>query len=121
MDRAMAALWRGADLSTLSRGQGLGASLQADEMALLQEDDAAMVSETLNAQVDAVVVRELFGRERPRAGFRLKADDDAARLAHVELLERLAKLGAPVAVAGLHERLGLPAPGPGEATLPAKP
>jgi len=115
MDRAMAALWRGADLSTLSRGAGLGASLQADEMALLEQDDAAMISETLNAQVDAVVVRELFGEERPRARFTLKPDEDAARLTHLELLQRLANLGAPVAVAGLHERLGLPTPGPDEA------
>ncbi len=90
-------------------------------MALLQEDDAATISETLNAQVDAVVIRELFGQEMPHAGFRLKADNDAARLTHLELLERLVKLGAPVAVTGLHERLGLPAPAPGEATLPTKP
>jgi len=120
MDRAMAALWRGADLSTLSKGQGLGASLQADEMALLQQDDAAMISETLNTQVDAVVVRELFGQEAPRAGFRLKADNDAARLTHLELLERLVKLGAPVAVTGLHERFGLHPPAPNEAILPTK-
>ena len=117
MDRALAALWRGADLSTLSKGQGLGASLQAGEMALLEQDDAALVSETLNAQVDAFVVRELFGDERPRARFVLKPDEDAARLTHLELLERLVKLGAPVSVAGLHERLGLPVPSPGEPTL----
>jgi phage gp29-like protein len=117
MDRAMASLWRGADLSTLSRGQGLGASLQADEMALLEQDDAMMISETLNAQVDAVVVRELFGEERPRARFCLKPDEDAARLVHLELLQRLANLGAPIAVAGLHERLGLPVPAPGEAMV----
>ncbi len=117
MDRAMAALWRGADLSTLSQGAGLGASLQAEESMLLQQDDAAMVSETLNAQVDAVIVRELFGNERPRAGFRLKSDNDAARLAHIELLERLAKLGVPVPVDGLHARLGLPLPTSGAATF----
>jgi phage gp29-like protein len=121
MDRALASLWRGADLSTLSRGQGLGASLQADEMALLEQDDAAMISETLNAQVDAFVVRELFGDERPLARFCLKPDADAARLVHLELLQRLANLGAPVAVAGLHERLGLPTPAPGEATLKSNP
>ena len=120
MDRAMAALWRGADLSTLSRGQGLGASLQADEMAMLEQDDAAVVSETLNAQVDAFVIRELFGDERPRARFVLKPDQDAARLTHLELLERLVKLGAPVSVAGLHERLGLPTPEPGVQTLSLK-
>jgi phage gp29-like protein len=120
MDRALAALWRGADLSTLSRGAGLGASLQADEMALLEQDDAAMISETLNAQVDALVVRELFGDERPRARFCLKPDEEAARLTHLELLQKLANLGAPIAVAGLHERLGLPVPAEGEATINGK-
>jgi phage gp29-like protein len=120
MDRAMASLWRGADLSTLSRGQGLGASLQADEMAMLEQDDAALISETLNAQVDAFVIRELFGNERPRARFVLKPDEDAARLTHLELLERLVKLGAPVSVAGLHERLGLPTPEPDEPMLSPK-
>ncbi len=120
MDRAMAALWRGADLSTLSKSQGLGASLQANETLMLQQDDASLISETLNSQVDAFVVRELFGNERPRAGFHLKTDTDAARLAHLELLERLVRLGVPVAAAGLHERLGLPVPAVGEATLPLK-
>ena len=120
MDRAMAALWRGADLATISKGQGLGASLQANETTLLQHDDAALVSETLNAQVDTWIVRELFGNERPRAGFQLKTDNDAARLTHLELLERLVRLGVPVATAGIHERLGLPAPTVGEATLPLK-
>jgi phage gp29-like protein len=120
MDRAMASLWRGADLSTLSRGQGLGASLQADEMAMIEQDDAALISETLNAQVDAFVIRELFGNERPHARFVLKPDEDAARLIHLELLERLVKLGAPVSIAGLHERLGLPTPEPGEETLSVK-
>jgi phage gp29-like protein len=120
MDRAMAALWRGADLSTLSRGQGLGASLQADEMALLEQDDAAMISETLNAQVDTFIIRELFGEERPRARFCLKPDTDAERLTHLELLQKLANLGAPIAVAGLHERLGLPVPSPDEPTLGKK-
>jgi hypothetical protein len=33
------------------------------------------------------------------------------------LLQRLANLGAPIAVAGLHERLGLPVPAPGEAMV----
>jgi phage gp29-like protein len=120
MDRAMAALWRGADLSTRSRGQGLGASLQADEMALLEQDDAALVSEALNTQVDTFVIRELFGAERPRARFVLKPDQDAARLTHLELLERLVKLGAPVSVAGLHERLGLPTPAADEPKLSLK-
>jgi len=119
MDRAMASLWRGADLSTMSRSQGLGASLQADEIAMLEQDDAALISETLNAQIDALVLRELFGDETPQAWFRLKPDEDAARLTHLELLQKLVNIGAPVGVAGVHERMGIPRPAPGEQTLPA--
>ena len=70
--------------------------------------------------MDAFVIRELFGNERPRARFVLKPDEDAARLTHLELLERLVKLGAPVSVAGLHERLGLPTPEPDEPMLSPK-
>jgi phage gp29-like protein len=121
MDRAMATLWRGADLATLSKSQGLGASLQSGEADVLEQDDATLVSETLNAQVDAVVLRELFGDETPLAYFRLLPRQEAARQAYLDLVERLVKLGVPVTLAGLHERLGLPRPSPGEPTLPKLP
>jgi phage gp29-like protein len=121
MDRAIAALWRGADLATLAKGSGTGASLQSAEADLLEQDDATLISETLNAQVDAVVLRELFGHETPRAYFRLLPRQDTARLAYLELVERLVKLGVPVTLAGLHERLGLPRPAPGQPTLPKLP
>ncbi|MGA2052308.1 MAG: DUF935 family protein [Opitutales bacterium] len=121
MDRAMAALWRGADLATISKGAGAGASLQADETDLLEQDDATLVSETLNAQVDAVVLRELFGAETPRAYFRLLPRQDTARLNYLSLVERLVKLGVPVTLAGLHERLGLPRAAPGDPTIPKLP
>lgn len=63
-DRAIAARWRGADLSTISQGQaGLGASLQGDETDLILEDDAEMISETLNRQVDRFVLDYTFGPE----------------------------------------------------------
>ena len=121
MDRAMATLWRGADLATLSKSQGLGASLQSGEADVLEQDDATLVSEALNAQVDAVVLRELFGDETPLAYFRLLPRQEAARQAYLDLVERLVKLGVPVTLAGLHERLGLPRPSPGEPTLPKLP
>jgi phage gp29-like protein len=121
MDRALAALWRGADLATFSKSQAIGASLQSAEADLLEEDDASLISETLNAQIDTVVLRELFGPETPRAWFRLLPRQDSARHAYLDLVERLVKLGVPVTQAGLHERLGLPRPAPGEPTLPKLP
>lgn len=72
MDRAMATLWRGADLSTISKGDGNGASLQGDESDLIEQDDAEMISETLNTQVDPQVIRALFGEGvKPLAYIRL--------------------------------------------------
>jgi len=63
MDRGISVLWRGADLSTISRESGIGASLQKDEPDLLAEADAAMLGESLNEQVCRHVIQILFGEE----------------------------------------------------------
>jgi hypothetical protein len=62
MDRVMIALWRGADLGTLSRNQGYGASLQGEESRILEVDDAKLISETLNNTLDRQVIKLLFGQ-----------------------------------------------------------
>ena len=67
--KALSALWRGADLSTIS-GQGgdnTGASLQGDESDLLEQDACEMISETLQAQVERHVIRMVHGDEEPLA------------------------------------------------------
>lgn len=63
MDRALASIWRGADLSTMSagQGQGQGASLQEQESDLLEQQDGMIVSETLNESVDRAVIAWTFG------------------------------------------------------------
>jgi hypothetical protein len=73
IDRMIAALWRGADLSTISRDRGYGASLQEKETCALEEDDAELLTETLNEYVDKWVIRYLFG-------------EDAQPLANVKVL-----------------------------------
>ena len=63
-DRAMASLWRGADLSTMSakgNADSTGASLQNDEADILLADDTQMINDTLNMQVDPLVLRWNFG------------------------------------------------------------
>lgn len=69
IDRMIAAIWRGADLSTISQGQaGVGASLQGDESDLLTEDDANLITETLWDQVDRYVLQYCLGvTESPKA------------------------------------------------------
>jgi phage gp29-like protein len=63
MSRAIVALWRGADLGTMSAGdgEGQGASLQGEETYNLECSDGKLVSETLNAQVDKRVIGYVHG------------------------------------------------------------
>ena len=67
MDRAIAALYRGADLSTISKGEGLGASLQGEESDMLESDQCAEISEALHEQVDRLVIRYECGDDEPLA------------------------------------------------------
>lgn len=78
MDRKIAALWRGADLSTISSGsaEGHGASVQGDETDLILEDDAAWIEETLNEQLTRFVLRYHFGPDvEPLAYLKLQIPD----------------------------------------------
>lgn len=85
MDRAISALWRGADLSTMSAGtgEGSGASLQEDETDLLEADDAGLIGGTLNRTLDRWVIEYAFGPgTKPLAYVSLassSADKDAVR------------------------------------------
>ncbi|MDR0340264.1 MAG: DUF935 domain-containing protein [Puniceicoccales bacterium] len=114
MDRAMAALWCGSDLSTLSRASAVGASLQSGERASLEAEDAAMISETLNAQVDRYVLGHLFGNGPALAYLRLRpvAQEDVLR--DLEIYERLSRLGISIPVGELRERFGIGLPEKGE-------
>ncbi len=111
MDRLIASLWRGADLSTMSREHGYGVSLQEREACLLEEDDTALITETLNRTLDRQVIELVFGPGvRPLARvkllgavkecteFDLKIDEfllqHGARLGTAELLERYGRQSA---------------------------
>jgi hypothetical protein len=67
MDRAMSALMRGADLSTMSGHSqqggegGQGASLQGEESDIMEADDASFVSGVLNRKIDELVIQYHFG------------------------------------------------------------
>lgn len=106
MDRAMAALWRGSDLSTLSRANAVGASSQSNESHIIEEDDAANIAETLNIQVGRHVIRYLFGTETPRAYLRL-INRDHYRLDDLSIFERLQAMGIPIPQKQISERFGI--------------
>lgn len=68
-NKGIAALYRGADLSTISgpTGESTGASVQGDETDILEADACEMISETLAAQVERYVIRYCCGDEQPLA------------------------------------------------------
>lgn len=118
MDRVMAAMWRGADLSTLSRDRGYGASLQEKESCVLEEDDAQTLNETLHRYVDRWVIRYLFGENvEPLARVKILVSGLQCTMDDTAIDEFLLKHGAPLAVADVMERYGRPLPRPGEALL----
>lgn len=112
MDRAIAILWRGADLSTMSAGagQGQGASVQADESDVLEQDDAAWLSETLQMQLSRMVIKYHFGEVRPLAYIKIKTRDDRDTKLDLEVLKGARELGIPVGIKDARERLSLPTP-----------
>ncbi len=121
LDRKIAMLWRGADLSTMSKGgQGVGASLQGDESAMLAEDDATWISETLNEQIDRTVLRWHFGDSvEPLAYFRLVPPKRQNVDADLKVDAWLLSAGAPMAIKATLERYSRPMPDAGEDLLKA--
>lgn len=81
MDRCIAALWRGGDLSTMSAGsQAVGANSQSGESEILEADDAAMVTSQCNQNLDAPALRYLFGPEvEILAHFRLREAEEGTQ------------------------------------------
>lgn len=119
VDRRLAALWRGADLGTMSSrdGEGSGASLQQSETDLIEQDDALTVSEKLN-EIDELVLRWWFGpRVKPRAYFRLIVPQRQDLQLLLQSVELLVQQGAPLAVDDILERFGFGRPKAGAELL----
>lgn len=119
MDRVIATICRGADLSTLSAGggSGQGASLQGDESDLLEQDDAELVSETLQ-QLSRTVIGQLFAEE-PLAYAQIvvpERRDNADVRANIGFA---VAHGVQVGAAWTRDQLGLAAPAAGEPLLQA--
>lgn len=109
MDRAIIALWRGADLSTLSADSGVGVSLQKIEIGMLERADALLIADTLNVQVSRPVIRHLFGDVVPKARLRLRDDNLVPLAQDLGVLERLQRLGVEIPADWLRARFSIPA------------
>jgi phage gp29-like protein len=105
-DRMIATLVRGGDLSTISRNNGNGSNPQQDDADALLEDDCAMVSETLQTQLDRLVIRMVHGDETPAAYVVVNPPSNQDLTRDLAVDEGLARLGIKQDLADLAERYG---------------
>lgn len=110
VDRKFAALYRGADLSSMSSnsGEGTGASLQEKETDILRRDDAETIAETLE-DISRMVIEWHFGnRTEPLARVELvvPVQEDTTKVIDAGL--RLAEAGARVSKSALMDRANIP-------------
>ena len=97
----------------MSRGgsaSSTGASVQGDESDILLFDDAEIISESLNLQVDRWIVWQLFGVDRSLAYIRLMVPDKKNVESDLKVDELLLKSGARLGERERMEYYGRPAP-----------
>ncbi len=108
VDRAISSLYRGGDLATMSKGgDGVGTNAQDGESELMDADGCAMVSETLNRQIERHVVRFTCGDFEPLAGIVLNPPaetEDVDREIKIDM--HLAGLGVKLSKADALARYG---------------
>lgn len=116
MDRAIARLWRGGDLSTMSRGGsgGVGALPQIQQEDEIAEADCIRLSETLNVYVDSWVIRYKFGAARQKAHFRIIPSKNIDNDKEIKTFQFALASGVPISVKSIQEKFDLTAPKEGE-------
>lgn len=118
MNKSIAALWRGSDLGTLS-AQAQGASLQGEEMDMLEQSAAEDISETLHEQIDRFVIEWHFGAgTEPLARFALVPVSRPDVQKEIAINEHLVSHGAKLSLADECQRFGRREVGGGEKDRP---
>jgi phage gp29-like protein len=118
-DRALARLWRGGDLGTMSKdGHAAGSNPQQEEMETLEEDDAEMLTEALQQYVDRYVIEYTFGPGvTPLAYIQVNARNRQNIDQDLQVAQFLLSAGAPMGVVSTMERLNWQMPDKGEDLL----
>ena len=118
MHRLLAILWRGADLSTISKGAAVGASVQDDETAALDEDNAVWLSETANRNITNPMIADTWGKDAPvLVELQVKtaqADDTKLKL---RVITEIADRGGKVPMSYVRNEFQIPEAGEGEELL----
>ena len=118
MDRAVARLWRGGDLSTMSRGgSGAGALPQMEQEDELCEADAINCSEACNFYIDRWVIKYLFGVDKPKAYLRIIPPLTTDTAKEIAVDQFLISMGVKLATKDALERYGRRSPDPDDDLL----
>lgn len=118
MNRALATMWRGADLSTISRNQqAVGSNPQHQEKDKLEQGDALNLSETLNLQIDPKVIEFHEGPVKPLAYIKILVPEQKDASIELSIDQGLTDLGVEIGVEDVRERYGRRKPEPGEDVL----
>lgn len=117
-DRRMTAIWRGADLSTMSSQDATGASIQQAETDLLTIDDAGMIQDTFRRRVLPLVMRYVLGEVPLLVDLRLQCPNPQTKQ-DLETDDKLIGWGVEISKSDLRKRYGRAAPNDGEAIASA--
>ena len=123
IDKKLGILWRGGNLSTSSSkvGNETGASLQDEEKALLLDDDAETMRETM-CEVEKTVLMWHYGPDVPvLAGIKLEAPNEKRLRSKLQALQVLVPLGLEVAKSEVRSDFGFATPDKAEDVLRALP
>lgn len=134
MDRAIARVWRGGDLSTMSKGGGasggsssgggVGSLPQMENESALSKADAERISETCQFYLDRWIIRYRFGPDvEPKAKFMIQPPLQLDMQREILVDTFLLSAGVPLAMSDLYERYGRTQPDEGDtlAHAPAAP
>lgn len=123
MDRAQVMLWRGGDLSTMSRANGTGSNPQQEDSDELDADNASWVSETLNRNLTARALAWKFGTMPVLCELRLRTKTRDNLTAEIGIVTAAKDMGVRVSKAWFLGKFGVveadaAEPALGEATPP---
>ena len=108
VDRKMAALYRGADLSSMSSkdGEGTGASLQSEETDILEGDDCEVISEALR-EIEREVITWHFGKDvEPLAYIEIQPPVREDKKFLLDAGKQLSEMGLRIGKNEFAERIG---------------
>jgi len=122
MDRAQVMLWRGGDLSTISRDNGVGSNPQQEDAAELDADNSSWVSETINRGLTDKVIAYRFGRFAPvlcEIRLRTKTRDNLVQ--DLSIVQAATEMGVRVSKSWFTNKFGVVVAGNDEEALATSP